>query len=526
MNRVFIIDDELWVSEVIKNIICWTDYDFCVEAVCHDSVDAIELIREKHPQLVLTDIRMPEKTGLEIIKEISAELPDIMFVVISGYNDFEYAKTALTYGAIGYLLKPIDQAELEQIVVKAKGMLEGQRRNLAIDACVYKEYEQTIERLREQFFGNCFEGRQDTSLTVRELNRKLKLNFKEGCYRIASITALGKREGTDLIADINKLLWKRQIPVFCNEVVPFLYRGKMILLMNYQADKNEVILEGLYNMASDVTNKKFNAAFMVGEEFYDIWKIQKEFQIVKDMEFMRLFSGNGRFYLYDTVNECKGNTNALLPPNFDICIKQVIKNGNEQEACKMVREAFEWITNRMGSNPVAFARGVYRITELMQENVEEASENTLETVMKLQRELEIAGSVGQIKECLQKMMKEILKAQIDLGEQKEKNTVDQVIEYLQDNYMNSITLTDLAEMVHLNANYFSEIFHREKGTAFKEYLTQIRIEHAKELLKKSNYRQSEIAVMVGYNDTKHFSKIFRKYVGITTAEYRKLMVNK
>lgn len=145
MNRVFIIDDELWVSEVIKNIICWTDYDFCVEAVCHDSVDAIELIREKHPQLVLTDIRMPEKTGLEIIKEISAELPDIMFVVISGYNDFEYAKTALTYGAIGYLLKPIDQAELEQIVVKARGMLEGQRRNLAIDACVYKEYEQTIE---------------------------------------------------------------------------------------------------------------------------------------------------------------------------------------------------------------------------------------------------------------------------------------------------------------------------------------------------------------------------------------------
>ena len=525
MNRVLIIDDELWVSEVIKNIICWTDYGFCVEDVCHDSLSAMELIREKRPQLVLTDIRMPEKTGLEIIKEISAELPDTMFVVVSGYNDFEYARTALTYGAIGYLLKPIDQVELEQIVVKARGILEDQKRYHVVETCVYKEYEQTIERLRKQFFSNCFEGRQDSGLTLREINRELKLNLKEGHYRIVSITVLDLRDGTTLFAEINKLLWKRQLPVLCNEVVSFLYRGKMILILNYQIDRSGVILKGLQSMVSDVTNKKFDVTFVAGEEFNDIGKIQKEFHRVKEMEFIRLFS-SARFYLYDPTIDYGENVNTLLLPNLDICIKQVIKNGDEEEAYRLIQGAFERVMNCMGNNPVAFARGIYKIAEILQENLAEVPKSVREICIKLVKDLETAGSTEQIKEYLQKIMKEIIKAQVDIGEQKEKNTVAQVIDYLNGNYMNNITLTDMAEIVHLNANYFSEIFHKEKGITFKEYLTQIRMERAKELLKRSNYRQSEIAAMVGYNDTKHFSKIFRKYVGITTTEYRKLMVNK
>ena len=243
------------------------------------------------------------------------------------------------------------------------------------------------------------------------------------------------------------------------------------------------------------------------------------------MEFIRLIS-SARFYLYDPTIDYGENVNTLLLPNLDICIKQVIKNGDEEEAYRLIQGAFERVMNCMGNNPVAFARGIYKIAEILQENLAEVPKSVREICIKLVKDLETAGSTEQIKEYLQKIMKEIIKAQVDIGEQKEKNTVAQVIDYLNGNYMNNITLTDMAEIVHLNANYFSEIFHKEKGITFKEYLTQIRMERAKELLKRSNYRQSEIAAMVGYNDTKHFSKIFRKYVGITTTEYRKLMVNK
>ena len=96
-------------------------------------------------------------------------------------------------------------------------------------------------------------------------------------------------------------------------------------------------------------------------------------------------------------------------------------------------------------------------------------------------------------------------------------------EYIDNNYQTDITLTDIAEMVHLNANYFSDIFRRETGTAFKEYLTRVRMEAAKELLRKTGFRQAEVAARTGYHDVKHFARVFKKYVGISAAEYRKLM---
>lgn len=526
MNRVMIIDDEIWVSEVIKNIICWEDYGFCIEDVCHDGVEAMELIRKKRPQLVLTDIRMPGKTGLQIIQEISMELPDTLCVVISGYNDFEYAKTALTYGAIGYLLKPIDGQELKQIMIKAGGILEAIRRPHAVEAQVYEEYEQTIDRLREQFFKNCFEGSQDRKRTLWELNQELKLNFKAGCYRLVSISAAGKAGPKQLFTDISKQLWGKQIPILCNEIVPFLYRSRIILVLNYREEKSEAVLSGIQSLSADVMQKEGGITFLVGDEFGDIFKIQKAYRNVRDMEYMRLFFGCNRLYLFDASVHYGKDTATLLQPNLEVCIRQVLKGGDEGEALKLIREAFEWLLNRAGRNPAAFAKGVYRIVETFKENMAEISENAQETCREQLENLDFADSVEQIKESFLEVMRVLLKAQANPRQQKEKNVVVKVTEYLENNYMNNIALTDIADMVHLNANYFSEIFRKEKGIAFKEYLTQLRMERAKELLKKSNYRQSEIAAMVGYNDTKHFTKIFRKYVGITAGEYRRLMVGK
>jgi len=159
MNRVLIIDDELWVSEVIKNIICWTDYGFCVEDVCHDSLSAMELIREKRPQLVLTDIRMPEKTGLEIIKEISAELPDTMFVVVSGYNDFEYARTALRYEVRDYLLKPSSKAEIRDVLLRV--MEEIQKAETESSALKERldDYDLRLNQFHQLRFGDILLGK-------------------------------------------------------------------------------------------------------------------------------------------------------------------------------------------------------------------------------------------------------------------------------------------------------------------------------------------------------------------------------
>lgn len=120
MIDVVIIDDEVWVAKMITQIIDWGAYGFRIAGIFHDGEEGLDGIRRLHPRLVLTDIRMPGLTGLDLIQTLSEESPDIMFVIISGYNDFEYAKSALTYGAIGYLLKPIDETELKKSGAESK----------------------------------------------------------------------------------------------------------------------------------------------------------------------------------------------------------------------------------------------------------------------------------------------------------------------------------------------------------------------------------------------------------------------
>ena len=128
MDKVVIVDDEIWVTEVIKNIVSWKSYGFEIAAVCHDGVEAVRSICEIQPALVLTDIRMPGKNGIELLKEISEQSKNTMVAVISGFNDFEYAKSALTYGAIGYLLKPINENELEDVLEKVRKTIDSRKK--------------------------------------------------------------------------------------------------------------------------------------------------------------------------------------------------------------------------------------------------------------------------------------------------------------------------------------------------------------------------------------------------------------
>lgn len=154
MIDVVIIDDEVWVAKMITQIIDWGAYGFRIAGIFHDGEEGLDGIRRLHPRLVLTDIRMPGLTGLDLIQTLSEESPDIMFVIISGYNDFEYAKAALTYGAIGYLLKPIDETELKKVVLKAKKQL------------VSEELKQRSELQMRDTMGHTVENFGSSSLSI------------------------------------------------------------------------------------------------------------------------------------------------------------------------------------------------------------------------------------------------------------------------------------------------------------------------------------------------------------------------
>ena len=190
---------------------------------------------------------------------------------------------------------------------------------------------------------------------------------------------------------------------------------------------------------------------------------------------------------------------------------------------KTVTTAFEWMLSRVNQNPIAFTEGLYELLKMIKDTDDSVSPENAARVMELIVKLENAKNTVEIKSILQSIALEMIKNKDDQERKKEFTAVEEITRYIEKNYMNNITLSDLAESVHLNAAYLSELFRKEMGTSFKAYLTDVRMEAAKNFLKNSNYKTSELAAMVGYNDTKNFIKIFKKYVGITPVGYRKLM---
>lgn len=521
MDKAIIIDDEVWVSEVIKKVVDWKKYDFSVEAVCYDGIEALEKIHEIRPQLILTDIRMPGKNGLELIEIISKEYPEILCVVISGFNDFEYAKSALTYGAIGYLLKPINENELEGVLSKARNLLDSTWQRERAEKQIQEDYEQTVEKIRQNFFEKVFSEHANFMLDRRSVNSELKLDFKEGSYRLLCVyTGKAEEEG---FGDINRSLWKYQLPVYCHDMVSFIYREKYFLLLNYEEGNETVIMDKVSLIVEDTIHRNTEATFYIGSEFRDIKELPSEYKQLHSMEFIRLFLGVGKAYNYATFLPMGKDVKNLFQPNLDLSLKQLVRDNAKDELLKTVTTAFEWMLNRVNQNPIAFTEGVYKLQKMITDTEDFVSPENAARVMALIVKLENAKNTGEIKSILQSIALEMLKNKDDQERQKEYTVVEEITRYIEKNYMNNITLSDLAESVHLNATYLSELFKKEMGNSFKAYLTDVRMEAAKNLLKNSNYKTSELASMVGYNDTKNFIKIFKKYVGITPVEYRKLM---
>ena len=523
MDKVMIIDDEIWVTEVIRNIIDWKKFGFEIVSVCHDGEEAMSVIREIQPELLLTDIRMPGKTGLEIIQEVAEDFREILCVVISGYNDFEYARTALSCGAIGYLLKPIDQKELERVVEKARGILEQSAAQRGAELRMQEKYEQTMDTLREQFFSGLLEGQMNQHISCRDVNQRLKMKFKDGYYRLIWMLPSPKADLRRLFADVNKTIWKHQLPVLCSEILPFIWRRKILLLLNYERERRSEIGTRVAKMAQGFPAGVSGLIFLEGEEFSDLGKMTEESRRMKPLEFIRLRERAGNFYssaYLKAYGEAPGN---LLPPNLDISIRQAVRSRNAAEAEKTVADAYGHMSMRSGDHPASYGEGILKMVDILKKSAQGCPDGIRMIVAEMTEDIEAAESQEEIKEIFCRTARRLTEENSDMDEKREKTAVEWIRDYIDRHYSGSISLTDMSEMVHLNANYFSDIFHRETGKSFNEYLPSVRMEAAKTLLRQTGYKQGEVAAMAGYRDVKHFTRVFKKYVGISPSEYRKLM---
>lgn len=523
MCKVLIVDDEAYICKLIENLIDWNDLGMWITGVANDGLTAYEMLAEHRPDIVISDIRMAGFDGIELIQHAREAGLDTNFVFISGYRHFEYVKSAMKYGAVDYLLKPINKEELTRVLLHIKERLAERTQHLK-----QKEEIRQMRRKNRQLA-----GRQLIEYLNKEEKADLGMLQSSGLFmdnqkaRFAVLKIFyGHGEAGQMQTDFVIKKISQDLEMSCMEGGRMIFAENedeltvLLLFPDERAEAAEDLFAGLWTRYKRFILEYGNYCIAVGcgPEVDDTARLQEALRAAYQALNMRL--------LRDADSQIE--VRQVLPKTLSF---QEVFSGERRELSaalaafnyeklKLVLERkFDAVRKDCRAIPENLFDGLDMVADCIREEYGNVSAAELERVRLLPRR---EGTFQQMKKELLHLVKEIMDASYEEKRYQEEQPIRIAKRYVEENYSGNVSLEGAADLAGLNPNYFSLLFKRIAGKNFSEYLTEWRMEEAKKLLRTTTKNMSEIADAVGYKDAKYFSKLFTKSVGIKPNEYRKL----
>ena len=375
MYRLLIVEDEEIIRQGLTEHIPWNKIGFNVVGEADNGKSAVDLIPVIQPDVILTDIKMPEMNGVEMMSFIKQEYPHIKVIVISGYNDFEYARKSVEYGAYSYLLKPVRETEIKEV----------------------------FELLKD------------------DLNKI-------------------ENEKTKMVVHFDKLLEYQNLPFLKN--------------LKSSAQIEQLLSTSISN---SVIAKNYSEFMKLLDDFYDNYSSGNRFEFeeiyVKTIELIVILSA--RLYENGIIFQ------DICPEDFRKDIKMIIKTQSMLDLKNYLSKLFSRVIDYL---------------------------NILDTK----------------------------------HSQYDDSSIIKVKQFIEENYNRKISLDEAAGIAYMSPAYFSTYFKKATGITYTDYLINVRVQKAKDLLRNHNLKVYEVALMVGYDDFRHFSKVFKKLNGIGPTQYKKM----
>ncbi len=531
--RIMIADDEPKIIQLIRQLGHWEHYGIEIIDECHDGEQALQSILEKQPDFVLSDIKMPVYDGIELIQKTREKNMDTLFVLLSGYRHFEYARSAIQLNVVDYLLKPIDENQLNETLEKVCHRIDQLREQKESHARLSKlEVEKGRSALAD--FWQLFLERKEDRLREFELmgeetcNQTYHTNFKEGCYQV--VCTVSNLNG---MLEQNDSLFSEKVDNFIQTCFKELavvhyyttFQGHIIIL-NFEKERQAEVKKAismLYYSIRDLNEIYGNFRLNLGcsNVRYSCRELMQAFLEASSAEWGRLiFLGNNIIEYSQIESLPLFEQKELIPEEELPRILDSIKYLRLEELGDLFSELHRRAGKYNNANPRSMHQVFYGLYEKLADAVqkEEASrfhENYYYCY------LEAKSFQQVIKNLYEFLGKYIIEEQKKLKEKLGK-PLGEAVKYIQKNYMNQISQEDVARAGNVSPTYLSRLFKDEMKIGFNEYLTKVRLEESKKLLSETNYSIKEISVMVGYPDEKYYSKLFKKITGIKPTEYRKL----
>ena len=544
MLKTFLVEDEVVIREMIKKMIPWEQYGFELAGEAADGEMALPLILKSKPDLLITDIKMPFMDGLTLCRLVKKELPDIRIVILSGYDDFNYAKQAISIGVEDYLLKPITKNAFIERLEEIHNRYEHektQREYYEKFRLEMQEYEKNASR---DFFETLVRADSDLAELYRRAD-KLNLDIVAEAYNILIFTpdtSEGNYNSYEACSDWEAEVQDKINTYFLNHPVAILFRHQVFsyaILVKGQKDTIEKNTEECVKAIQDImdqTERRTDWFIAVGKSADRLSMLGHSYRTaVRANSFRYLYDGHILDYQSleaqkenpsdsrreDSVQLRNVNINALNPA----ILQKFLSSGLAEEVDDFIRDYF----NAIGQEPMGSL--VFRNYVVL---------NVRFSVLSFLKKLgcddsEISGQemenimdeTGKTIEAAVAYCGKILKKAIELRDEnagdQNRSVLKLAVDFIDHNYLDEeISLNKAAHVANVSANHFSALFSQNMGQTFTEYLTDLRMSKAKELLRCTAMRSSEIAGEVGYKDAHYFSYLFKKTQGMTPSEYRKM----
>lgn len=542
MYKVLIIDDEEPVREAIKILGHWEELQVGEVIEAFNGKEGMELVREKKPDIVLVDMKMPEMNGLEFLKMVEIEYPDIQTIVVSGYNSYEFTRQAIQSKATDYLLKPVNEDELNNAISKCIKIISEKRRqyNEIIGNNIMLNV--SLPVLKEKIFMSIIEadldkGDKDLYLNMIDINGKTKY-FGVTLLRIMNMEELvSTRFGNDI--DLMHLAIKNVINEIFNKNIlcfsfanPILER-EIIIIISYddisQNDINSLCYDSIKKVLQKIKELfKVKVVTCIGKNYFGIESISESYKSAESvLDSINVLDMKDGIYT-NIFNKVKLEGPSILNN------MALIKNAFEKSGVIYVRNIIsEYLSKVKAVGYFSFKDAHKTMKEfiILMEDVAVSfgfSDNLISRDGRKKASgvsydfstfLEFENILFNILDFYYREVRKYIKADKNFN-------VGEIKDYIDKNYFQEIKISLFTDRYYLSREYIMKLFKQEFGCGIHEYVQNIRMKKAKELLNDIQIKIQSISQILGYSDTNYFSKAFKNYYGISPTDYRLTNLNK
>jgi len=535
MYKLILVDDEEEVRKGIIQKIKWQQYGFELVGEAENGREALEMAEKFTPDVVITDIKMPFMDGLQLSEELKKRFPTIKIIILTGFDKFEYAQKAVNLNVVEYALKPVSSVDFIEVLLRVKAQIDEEMLRKKDMEAMQEYYVKSLPILKEKFLTYLITSK----LTKEEIQEKCKnynINLNGNRFVVAAINMDRKEKHKALKTDNRNDLDLIKFAVLNiieeilrnnNRGIVFIHNDMIVLISPYLEEDRGIVFNSVQSTLEEIRQNiekylKFTITIGLGTIISDVSHISDSYQNAILALDYRFIMGTNRIIWIEDI-EPSSREKIVFDEIMEHDLRSSIKVGTEKEIIETIEGLFSQLVDVNGP----FKHFQIYLLEILTTIIKTAESLNVDLTYifgenyNLFVELYEFNDLNQVKNWFEyisiKIMNYITKDRQDSCTL----LVEKAKAYINKDYSDSsITINSLCNYLYISPTYFSFIFKKETKMTFINYLTQVRMDASKELIKATKLKSFEIAYKVGYAEPNYFSYCFKKHFGISPSEYR------